>query len=119
MTSTTHPSKDLRRKFLSGVFAVTLVLSVAVASIALARVDQFGGSGSSPTLSAPYAPYTAGPVVSEEPYAPYTAGPVVREVKPFAPFTDTTPYAPYTAGPVVEEPYAPYTAGPVVREVRP
>lgn len=126
MTSVTDSPKELRRKFLSVVFAVTLVLSVAMASTALACVDQFGGSGSFPTPSAPYAPYTAGPVVSVEPYAPYTAGPVVREVKPFAPYTETTtPYAPYTAGPVVrevpfaaytEKPYAPYTAGPVVHE---
>jgi len=108
MTSTTYQSKGLGRKVLAVVFAAVLVLSMAMASIALARVDQFGGSGSSPTISAPYAPYTAGPVVSEEPYAPYTAGPVVRE---------SAPYAPYTAGPVVEEPYAPYTAGPVVREI--
>jgi hypothetical protein len=99
MTSTTYPSEVLGRKMLALLFVAVLVLSMLMASVALARVDQFGGSGSSPTSVAPYAPYTAGPVVSEEPYAPYTAGPVVRE---------SAPYAPYTAGPVVEEPYAPY-----------
>jgi len=83
------------------VLAVVLVLSVA--SIAMARVDQFG-AGAFTAASAPFT--TAEP----EPYAPYTAGPVVSE--------ESKPYAPYTAGPVVgtTEPYAPYTAGPVVPE---
>ena len=82
------------------VLAATLVLVVAMTSVAYARFDEFGGA----SFTAVYAPYTAGPVVAEEePYAPYTAGPVVRE--------EPIPYAPYTAGPVVREtPYAPYTA---------
>jgi len=94
------------RMSLALVLAVALVLMGTVAAVA--RVDRYGGA----SFSVPYAPYTAGPVVSEEPYAPYTAGPVVRE--------EFRPYAPYTAGPVVtpsELPYAPYTAGPVVPEV--
>jgi hypothetical protein len=110
---------------------VALVFVLAMPSVALAIHDPYGGA----SYSAPYAPYTAGPVVREEsadtrPYAPYTAGPVVREeaaeTRPYAPYTagpvvrEDRPYAPYTAGPVVreEEPYAPYTAGPVVREER-
>lgn len=105
--------------------AFALVFIFAMTSLAVARVDQFGGA----SYSAAYAPYTAGPVVEEEkPYAPYTAGPVVSEgVEPYAPYTagpvvpevtESLPYAPYTAGPVVPEtrPYAPYTAGPVVPE---
>lgn len=106
MTSTRSVSSGVRRSVLVVVFAAVLVLSVMMASVALARLDQFGGA----SVTVPYAPYTAGPVVAEEPYAPYTAGPVVREV-PFAPFTDTSePYAPYTAGPVVREvPFAPFT----------
>lgn len=83
------------RVFLVAVLAFVL----AIAPFAYAMVDEFGGA----SFSVAYAPYTAGPVVTEvEPYAPYTAGPVVREEIP--------PYAPYTAGPVVpeEEPYAPY-----------
>lgn len=92
---------------------MVFVLVMTIASVAVARLDRFGAG----PFSAPYAPYTAGPVVSEvEPYAPYTAGPVVREQ------FDTRPYAPYTAGPVVRDqfetrPYAPYTAGPVVPEL--
>lgn len=72
---------------------IVLAVVLATASVAVARLDEFGGT----PLSLPYAPYTAGPVVGDsepEPYAPYTAGPVVREERP---------YAPYTAGPVVEE----------------
>jgi len=86
------------------VLALVVIMVLTTASIAFARVDQFGGA----TTSASYAPFT---VTETEPYAPYTAGPVVREV--------FRPYAPYTAGPVVGEtgePYAPYTAGPVVHE---
>lgn len=98
MTSTRSLRGGTWRRFGGALFAVVLLVSLAVTSIALAGVDQYGGA----TVAVPYAPYTAGPVVAEEPYAPYTAGPVVREV----------PYAPFT-----EEPYAPYTAGPVVREV--
>lgn len=113
---------------LIGLGVLTLVLVLALAPLAYAKQDQFGGTGGlaepfAPyTESEPYAPYTAGPVVREdesasttEPYAPYTAGPVVRETKPEA---ESEPYAPYTAGPVVPEtePYAPYTAGPVVRD---
>ena len=91
--------------------AVALILA-STAAFAYALADEFGGS----SFTAPYAPYTAGPVVREDtrPYAPYTAGPVVRE--------EFRPYAPYTAGPVVREdtrPYAPYTAGPVVSEDEP
>lgn len=108
MKATKSLSRDVRRKVSTVVFALVLVFSMAIASVALARLDQFGGAPVA-TVETPYAPYTAGPVVAEEPYAPYTAGPVVREIPP---------YAPYTAGPVVEEePYAPYTAGPVVDEV--
>jgi hypothetical protein len=103
-----------------------LLLALTMSSVAFARVDELGGTYFS---AAPYAPYTAGPVVPEVkgpyaafsavPYAPYTAGPVVREVK-----GAVVAYAPYTAGPVVREvkggavAYAPYTAGPVVREVK-
>ena len=109
--------------------AVALILA-STAGFAYALVDEFGGA----SFTAPYAPYTAGPVVREEtrPYAPYTAGPVVREneLRPYAPYTagpvvrenELEPYAPYTAGPVVREdprPYAPYTAGPVVPEDEP
>jgi hypothetical protein len=85
------------------VVVVTVALVSMGSVAAFARPDEFGGAA----FTAPYAPYTAGPVVNEEPYAPYTAGPVVRE--------ETRPYAPYTAGPVVpktELPYAPYTAVP-------
>ena len=86
------------------VFAFVLVF--AMASVAVAQLYTDGGLS-----AAPYAPYTAGPVVNEVPYAPYTAGPVVREV-PYAPYTEK-PYAPYTAGPCVREvPYAPYTEKP-------
>ena len=66
-------------------------------------------------FSAPYAPYTAGPVVGEaRPYAPYEARPVIHE----SDLQSARPYAPYTAGPVVGEtrPYAPYEAGPVIHE---
>ncbi len=109
--------------------AVALILATT-AGFAFALLDEFGGA----SFTAPYAPYTAGPVVREEtrPYAPYTAGPVVREddSRPYAPYTagpvvredEPEPYAPYTAGPVVREdprPYAPYTAGPVVSEDEP
>lgn len=76
---------------------MVLVLTLTIASIAVARVDEFGGA----TFAAPYAPYTAGPVVPDtesRPYAPYTAGPVVPETK-----LDSRPYAPYTAGPVVPD----------------
>jgi|GEM_PF-3546659 len=99
MTSRRGRSADPRRWLLRVVFVAVLALSLAMASIAVARLDPFGGA----PVAAPYAPYTAGPVVpEEEQYAPYTAGPVVPEVPP---------YAPYTAGPVVHEvwPYAPYT----------
>ena len=102
-----------RVRLIGLVMAFVLVMSMESAAFAI--VDQFGGA----SYSAPYAPYTAGPVVPEaeaedtRPYAPYTAGPVVPEQE-----ADTRPYAPYTAGPVVPEvetrPYAPYTAGPVV-----
>jgi hypothetical protein len=89
-------------------FFAALMLTMLMATAAFAILDEFGGA----SYTAPYAPYTAGPVVAElEEYAPYTAGPVVRE--------EFRPYAPYTAGPVVREeprPYAPYTAGPVVPE---
>lgn len=56
--------------------AVALV-AISAASLAFALNDEFGGAA----FSKPYAPYTAGPVVSEDmrPYAPYTAGPVVSE----------------------------------------
>jgi hypothetical protein len=100
----------------SGYLVMTLVVlaaMLAMTSVAFAVVDEFGGG----SFSAAYAPYTAGPVVTEEEaYAPYTAGPVVREEK-----AGSVPYAPYTAGPVVGEefPYAPYTAGPVVKEEAP
>jgi hypothetical protein len=67
---------------------LALVFVVTMASVALGQLYTDGGGS-----SAPYAPYTAGPVVPDAQYAPYTAGPVVHEV----------PYAPYS-----EEPYAPY-----------
>lgn len=108
-----------------GALIVALMFILMTASVALARVDPFGGA----PFSVAYAPYTAGPVIhlTTRPYAPYTAGPVVRVERPYAPYTagpviheTERPYAPYTAGPVVVEtrPYAPYTAGPVVREIR-
>jgi hypothetical protein len=124
MTPRSGWSRALTQPRRWAVLALALVFIFAMTSLAVARVDQFGGA----SQSVPYAPYTAGPVVPDErPYAPYTAGPVVPEVSeplPYAPYTagpvvpDQTPYAPYTAGPVVPEvePYAPYTAGPVVPE---
>lgn len=60
------------------ILALAFVLSQA--SVAYPRTDEFGGA----SFTVPYAPYTAGPAVSEvEPYAPYTAGPVVREIRPY------------------------------------
>jgi hypothetical protein len=88
--------------------AAVAALIFAMAPAAVAVPDEFGGGA----YVAPYAPYTAGPVVSEQaarPYAPYEAGPVIHK--------SDRPYAPYTAGPVVAdatEPYAPYEAGPVI-----
>jgi hypothetical protein len=67
---------------------LALALIVPMATVAYAVVDEFGGG----TFAAPYAPYTAGPVVSEEPYAPYVAGPVIH-TSDYAPFTET-PYVP-------------------------
>ena len=87
--------------------ALILALLLLIATFAALQIY------SSQSVTKPYAPYTAGPVVQDEPYAPYTAGPVVREV-PRAAYTpgEEVPYAPYTAGPVVgeeaQEPYAPY-----------
>ena len=117
------PKSSLR--WLGFAFMATLLLALAVASTAAARLDPLDGSGVPTAIYAPYtvadepyAPYTAGPVVAEvEPYAPYTAGPVVAEVEPYAPYTvEEEPYAPYEAGPVVHESdaYAPYEAGPVI-----
>jgi len=82
-----------RVRLIGLVTAFVLVMSMASAAFAI--VDEYGGA----SYSAPYAPYTAGPVVPEQegdtrPYAPYTAGPVVPEI-------ETRPYAPYTAGPTV------------------
>ena len=101
----------------SAVLAIAAMLMVAATPVAVAMVDQYGAGA----FSAPYAPYTAGPVVAEtpaRPYAPYTApyetGPVIHESE----LQSARPYAPYTAGPVVTEtrPYAPYEAGPVIHE---
>ena len=102
------PKSSLRR--LGFAFTAILLLALAVASTAVARLDPLDGSG---VPTAIYAPYT----VADEPYAPYTAGPVVAEVEPYAPYTvEEEPYAPYEAGPVVHESdaYAPYEAGPVI-----
>ena len=96
----------------SAVLAIAAMLVVVAAPVAVAMLDQYGGSA----FSAPYAPYTAGPVVGEaRPYAPYEAGPVIHESDLQS---AARPYAPYTAGPVVGEtrPYAPYEAGPVIHE---
>ncbi len=66
---------------------LAMVLVLAMASVAVARFDEFGGS----TAAAPYAPYTAGPVVpSAEAYAPYDAGPVIHA-------SDKALFAPYTS----------------------
>ena len=98
MTSTRSSPGVVQRRIGTVLFIAVLVVILAMASVALARVDEFGGA----PAAAPYAAYTV------VPYAPYTAGPVVKET-PFAPYTEE-PYAPYTAGPVVREvPYAPYT----------
>lgn len=57
------------------VLVVAVALALFVASFAAARPDALGGD----SFTAAYAPYTAGPVVSEiEQYAPYEAGPVIH-----------------------------------------
>ncbi|HET6352354.1 MAG TPA: hypothetical protein VFG89_09535 [Coriobacteriia bacterium] len=95
------PKRMWKRAGRAGIVTMlSLALIMSMATTVFAQTAQSGEGD----FAAPYAPYTAGPVVSEErPYAPYTAGPVVRE----------TPYAPYTAGPVVREtftlPYAGFT----------
>lgn len=70
-----------------GVVALIVVLAAALAWFALALPTT-----ASTSTSAPYAPYTAGPVVPEQPYAPYTAGPVVPE-QPYAPYERFGPRA--------------------------
>ena len=58
------------------VLALAVALVLTMTQIAFAIADEFGGA----SFTAPYAPYTAGPVVNEdvEPYAPYEAGPVIH-----------------------------------------
>lgn len=81
------------------IAALAFALTIVMASVAYAYVDQLGGGGG----TALYAPYT---VLPAEEYAPYTAGPVVSEIQL---------YAPYAAGPVIHasDVYAPYTVLPV------
>ncbi len=107
--------------------AVALSLMLILATVAFARVDEFGGAA----VFAPYTETYAGttniaPHVSEElvkPFAPFTekyAGttniaPHVSEelVKPFAPFTEnyagTTNIAPHVPSDQIKGPSAPYT----------
>ena len=77
----------------SGYLVVALVVLAAMltmTSVAFAVLDEFGGG----SFRAAYAPYTAGPVVTEEEaYAPYTAGPVVRRSLPVQFRTRPTPLA--------------------------
>jgi hypothetical protein len=115
--------------FRFGLVALVIVvaMSLAVASVAVARPDYFGGA---PT----FAPYTEkyagtdniGPHVPEnlvKPFAPYTEkyagtdniGPHVPEnlVKPFAPYTEkyagTDNIGPHVPENLVQKQYAPYT----------
>ncbi len=84
------------------VFVFALALTLAVASVALAYVDEFGGAST-------FAPYT-------EPYAgTANIGPHVPSnlVKPFAPYTEkyagTDNIGPHVPENLIKGPSAPYT----------
>jgi hypothetical protein len=86
------------------VFVFALALTLAVASVAVAYVDEFGGSAARAS-----APYT-------EPYAGTTnIGPHVPSdlVKPFAPYTEkyagTDNIGPHVPSDLIKGPSAPFT----------